>query len=153
MASSADPFEPPEIKPNYLSAESDLEVMLSGVKQGRAIFAAPAMAAYTTGETRPGVPLETVNDMRKYAQENGTTVYHPVGTCKMGSDELAVVDDELRVRGIDGLRVADASIMPTLIGGNTHAPAVMIAEKCADFVLATGRDRSAEPVGAQAVAG
>ncbi len=134
MASSADPFEPPEIKPNYLSAESDLEVMLSGVKQGRAIFAAPAMAAYTTGETRPGVPLETVNDMRKYAQENGTTVYHPVGTCKMGEDPMAVVDSRLRLRGISGLRVIDASVMPVVTTGNTNAPTIMIAEKGADMI-------------------
>ena len=136
MASSADPFEPPEIKPNYLSAESDLEVMLSGVKQGRAIFAAPAMAAYTTGETRPGVPLETVNDMRKYAQENGTTVYHPVGTCRMGTDKAAVLDGGLKVRGATGLRVVDASVMPTLVGGNTNAPTIMIAEKASDMILA-----------------
>jgi choline dehydrogenase len=109
--------------------------MLSGVKQARSIFAAPAIAKYSTGETRPGVPLETIDDMRTYAQANGTTIYHPVGTCKMGEDPQAVVDSRLRVHGLTGLRVIDASVMPVVTTGNTNAPTIMIAEKGADMIL------------------
>ncbi|MBL4721224.1 MAG: GMC family oxidoreductase N-terminal domain-containing protein [Alphaproteobacteria bacterium] len=134
MAASPDPLQAPTITPNYLSAESDLEVMLSGVKQARSIFAAPTLAPYTAGETRPNSPIETIDDMRKYAQETGTTVYHPVGTCKMGEDPEAVVDSRLRVHGIKGLRVIDASVMPVVTTGNTNAPTIMIAEKGADMI-------------------
>jgi choline dehydrogenase len=134
MAASPDPAEAPRIQPNYLSAESDLQVLLSGVKQGRAIFDAPAIAAFTEGETRPGVPIETIDDMRAYAQENGTTIYHPVGTCKMGEDPMAVVDSRLKVHGLDGLRVIDASVMPVVTTGNTNAPTIMTAEKGADMI-------------------
>ena len=134
MAASPDPAEAPRIQPNYLSAESDLQVLLSGLKQGRAIFDAPAIAAFTEGETRPGVPIETIDDMRAYAQENGTTIYHPVGTCKMGEDPMAVVDSRLKVHGLDGLRVIDASVMPVVTTGNTNAPTIMTAEKGADMI-------------------
>ena len=134
MASSPDPLEPPAIRPNYLSAESDLHVMLSGIKQTRKIFAAPAIAKYSAGEVRPGTPIETVEDTRKFAQEQGTTIYHPVGTCKMGEDPMAVVDPRLRVRGVTGLRVIDASVMPTVTTGNTNAPTIMIAEKGAAMI-------------------
>jgi choline dehydrogenase len=135
MSTGPDPLTPPAIRPNYLSAQSDLEVMLSGVKQARSIFAAPAIAKFSTGETRPGVPLETVDDMRTYAQANGTTIYHPVGTCKMGEDPQAVVDSRLRVHGLTGLRVIDASVMPVVTTGNTNAPTIMIAEKGAAMIL------------------
>jgi len=139
MAVSANPFEPPAIRPNYLSAENDLHVMLSGIRQTRKIFAAPAIAPYSAGETRPGTPIETIEDVRKFAQASGTTIYHPVGTCKMGEDPMAVVDSRLRVRGVAGLRVVDASVMPTVTTGNTNAPTIMIAEKAADMIRADNR--------------
>jgi len=134
MATSADPFEAPRIQPNYLSVETDLQVMLAGVQQARAIFSAPAIAAYSAGETRPGTPMETIDHIRTYARDFGTTVYHPVGTCKMGQDPMAVVDPRLKVHGIDGLRVIDASVMPVVTTGNTNAPTIMIAEKAADMI-------------------
>ena len=136
MAASPDPFEPPAIRPNYLSAENDLHVMLAGIKQTRRIFAAPAIAAYSEGEVRPGTPIETLDDAREFTQANGTTIYHPVGTCKMGEDPMAVVDPRLRVHGVSGLRVVDASVMPTVTTGNTNAPTIMIAEKAADMIRA-----------------
>lgn len=150
---SADPLADPAIQPRFLSEPDDLKVLVAGTRRARELLGGAPLARFRRGEMFPGPAAQSDAELADFVRSRATVVYHPVGTCKMGSDELAVVDDELRVRGIDGLRVADASIMPTLIGGNTHAPAVMIAEKCADFVLATGRDRSAEPVGAQAVAG
>ncbi|MFT6582421.1 MAG: choline dehydrogenase [Alphaproteobacteria bacterium] len=134
MASSPDPLQAPTIIPNYMSVDSDLEVMLSGIKQARKIFDAPALAPYTAGETRPNTPIETIEDVRKFAQQTGTTVYHPVGTCKMGEDPKAVVDSRLRVHGLSGLRVVDASVMPVVTTGNTNAPTIMIAEKAADMI-------------------
>lgn len=98
------------------------------------MFEAPAIAAYSEGEIRPGTPIETIEDIQKYAQESGTTIYHPVGTCKMGEDLAAVVDPRLKVHGIDGLRVIDASVMPVVTTGNTNAPTIMIAEKGADMI-------------------
>jgi choline dehydrogenase-like flavoprotein len=139
MIKSPDPFEHPAIRPNYLSAESDLHVMAAGIRQTRKIFAAPALAAYSEGETRPGIPLEAIEDVRKFAEANGTTIYHPVGTCKMGEDPMAVVDSRLRLRGIQGLRVIDASVMPVVTTGNTNAPTIMIAEKGADMIKADAR--------------
>jgi choline dehydrogenase len=134
MAESPDPLASPVIRPNYLSVESDVQVMLSGVKQVRKIMAAPAMAAVSAAETQPASPIETVQEMRKVAQAIGTTIYHPVGTCKMGEDPMAVTDPRLRVRGVQGLRVIDASIMPILTTGNTNAPSIMIGEKGAAMV-------------------
>lgn len=134
MSTGPEPLIPPVIQPNYLSAESDVEVMLSGVKQAQRIFAASAIEKFSAGETRPGTPIENVDDMRKYAQGSGTTIYHPVGTCKMGEDPLAVVDSRLRVHGLTGLRVIDASVMPIVTTGNTNAPTIMIAEKGADMI-------------------
>ena len=95
---------------------------------------APALAAFSEGETRPGIPLDTIEDVRKFAQANGTTIYHPVGTCKMGEDPMAVVDSRLRVHGLEALRVVDASVMPTVTTGNTNAPTIMIAEKASEMI-------------------
>lgn len=134
MAESPDPMQAPVIRPNYLSAESDLQVMLAGVQQTQKIFAAPALADVTAGEFHPGAPMETVAQMRAFAQAHGTTIFHPVGTCKMGEDPMAVTDPRLRVRGVDGLRVIDASVMPALTTGNTNAPTIMIGEKGAAMV-------------------
>ena len=102
----------------------------------RRIAAAPALSAEVEAEWRPGSSLCTDDDILRYVRETGSSIFHPVGTCKMGSDQDAVVDDELRVRGISGMRVVDCSIMPTLVSGNTNAAAIMIGEKGADLVLA-----------------
>ena len=134
LAESPDPFVYPVIRPNYLSAEDDTRVLLAGIQHTRRILAAQAMAEYSVGETVPNVPVETAEDARRLAQETGTTLYHPVGTCKMGDDPMAVVDARLKVHGIAGLRVIDASIMPVLTTGNTNAPTIMIAEKGAEMI-------------------
>jgi choline dehydrogenase len=134
MAQSADPFAPPAIVPNYLSAEADLHVMRAGIAHARRIFAAPAIAAHSAGETDPTTTMDTIDEVRAFAQAAGSTIYHPVGTCKMGIDPMAVVDPRLRVHGITGLRVIDASVMPTVTTGNTNAPTIMIAEKGAAMI-------------------
>ena len=113
----------------------DNQNMIAAVRKVRAIFQAPALNKYRGKEFRPGVEIQSDEDILDYIRNEAESVYHPVGTCKMGDDELAVVDDRLRVHGIDGLRVADASIMPRIVSGNTNAPAIMIAEKCADMLL------------------
>ena len=150
---SADPLADPAIRPRFLSEPDDLKVLVAGTRRARELLGGAPLARFRREEMFPGPAAQTDDELAAFVRSRATVVYHPVGTCKMGSDESAVVDDELRVRGIEGLRVADASIMPTLIGGNTHAPAVMIGEKCADFVLAAAQDRSSEPVAAEAVAG
>ena len=134
---SADPFADPAIRPRFLSEPDDLKVLVAATRLSRELLGGPSLARYRSAELFPGPGAQSDAQLAQFVRSRATVVYHPVGTCKMGHDDLAVVDDELRVRGIDGLRVADASIMPTLIGGNTHAPAVMIAEKCADLVLAS----------------
>ncbi|WP_339857598.1 GMC family oxidoreductase N-terminal domain-containing protein [uncultured Nisaea sp.] len=136
MAASPDPSEPPRIKPNYLSDRDDLRVMLSGMEHVRRIFAAPSLARHSASELWPGSAAADEAALAQFARERGTTLYHPVGTCKMGIDPMAVVDPELRVRGVEGLRVADASVMPYLTTGNTNVPTIMIAEKAADLIRA-----------------
>ncbi len=133
---SADPTEPPAIAPNYLATADDQQVAVDGLKQTRRIMAAPALARFEPEELKPGREAATDADLLTAAGDLGTTIFHPVGTCRMGQDPLAVVDDRLRVRGVGGLRVIDASVMPTITSGNTNAPTVMIAEKGAEFVLA-----------------
>jgi choline dehydrogenase len=103
----------------------------------RRIMTAPAMAGIATDEIAPGVNINTDDELLDWVRNNAETTYHPVGTCKMGADPMAVVDDQLRVRGLAGLRVADASIMPTLTSGNTNAPSIMIGEKAARMMLAS----------------
>lgn len=134
MADSADPLAAPKIQPNYLSAEGDAYVMLAGLKHTQRIFAAPAIAKHSVAETQPGKPIESVDDVIEFAKANGASIYHPVGTCKMGEDPMAVVDPRLRVHGVEGLRVVDASVMPTVTTGNTNAPTIMIGEKGAAMV-------------------
>ena len=131
---SPDPFAPPAIQPNYFSAEADLQVLLDGLKLGRRLAQAQAFAPYRGAEVRPGPDVQTDDDLRAFIRQSAQTLYHPVGTCKMGSDPQSVVDAQLRVHGLDGLRVVDASIMPTVVGGNTNAPTIMIAEKAADMI-------------------
>ena len=134
MARSADPFEKPAIRPNYLSAHSDQRVLLSGIRKTRAILAQPPIAQHSAFEVIPGPEVEAEDAMLDYMRRFGTTIYHPIGTCRMGEDPGAVVDSRLRVRGIAGLRVIDASVMPTLTTGNTNAPTIMIGEKGAAMI-------------------
>jgi choline dehydrogenase-like flavoprotein len=132
---STDPLQAPAMQPNYLSTEGDRRCALAGMKLARALAATKSLRGYVESEYRPGEAAKTDDDLLEFARNHGATIFHPSGTCKMGNDPLAVVDDELRVRGVAGLRVVDCSIMPTLTSGNTHAPAVMIAEKAADLIL------------------
>ncbi|HKT30920.1 MAG TPA: choline dehydrogenase [Gammaproteobacteria bacterium] len=130
---SADPEAAPAIDPGYLSDARDLDVLVRGFKLVRRILDAPAFAAYRRHELFTA-QVRSDEDIRAVVRARAETIYHPVGSCRMGTDQSAVVDAELRVRGIEGLRVADASVMPTLIGGNTQAPTMMIAEKAADLL-------------------
>jgi choline dehydrogenase len=134
MARSADPLEKPVITPNYLSAPGDEQVMLAGIRFTRNIFAAPAIAQYSVAETLPGPEIVSDEALVEHTRQYGTTIFHPVGTCKMGEDPRAVVDSRLRVHSIGGLRVIDASVMPTLTTGNTNAPTIMIGEKGAAMI-------------------
>jgi choline dehydrogenase len=127
----------PEIKLNYLSTPEDRKVAVDGMRFTRRIMASRALQKYEPEEFRPGVSVSTEKDLEKAAGELGTTIFHPVGTCKMGSDPLAVVDDRLRVLGVDRLRVIDASVMPRITSGNTNAPTYLIAEKGARMILET----------------
>lgn len=132
---SADPYDPPLIDPNYLAEESDMHVIVEGVKLARKIIASPAFDPYRGDEYLPGVHVTSDNDIRDYIRNYVDNIFHPTGTCKMGNDPLAVVNDRLQVHGIQGLRVADASIMPFIVNANTNAPCIMIGEKCAAMIL------------------
>lgn len=131
---SANPFDYPKIDANYLATEEDKRALREGVKIARKILAAQPFDEYRGPEFMPGPNVQSDAEIDKYIAECSETLYHPIGTCRMGADEKSVVDSELKVRGISGLRVIDASVMPTLIGGNTNAPTIMIAEKAADMI-------------------
>ncbi|MBT6272544.1 MAG: choline dehydrogenase [Chromatiales bacterium] len=133
---SADPFAPPTIQPNFLHAQEDRQTLLRGMRIARDVAAAGPLGEHVVREVTPGPHLNSDKELLDYAAQTGATVYHPVGTCKMGSDPMAVVDHELKVHGLEGLRVIDASIMPQVTSGNTNAPAIMIAEKGADLIKA-----------------
>jgi choline dehydrogenase len=131
---SAAPDSHPKISPCYLTTDEDVRIAIAGLRFTRRIMAAKALARFEPEEWMPGASLETDVDLKRAAGDLGTTIFHPVGTCRMGLDALAVVDDRLRVRGVAGLRVIDASVMPRITSGNTNAPTVMIAEQGADFI-------------------
>jgi len=131
---SPDPYAAPSIRPNYLSAERDKQVAADAVRVTRNIVAQPALQKFNPVEFKPGPELDTKEELVKASGDISTTIFHPIGTCKMGHDAMAVVDGRLRVHGIAGLRVADASIMPTITSGNTNSPTIMIAEKAADMI-------------------
>lgn len=131
-----DAADPPRIHANYLSAEEDVHTLIAALKMIRKIAAQPGLAQYIVRETRPGPEAATDDELLDHIRRTGQTSYHPIGTCRMGTDKLAVVDPELRVHGIQGLRVCDASIMPTMVASNTNAPSIMIGEKASDLVLA-----------------
>jgi choline dehydrogenase len=138
---SADARAQPAIRPNYLATPEDRRVAADAIRLTRRICAAPAMARFAPEEFRPGAEIDGDEALARAAGDIGTTIFHPVGTCKMGSDATAVVDDRLRVHGIGGLRVVDAAVMPTITSGNTNAPVIMIAEKAADMIRADRRAR------------
>ena len=132
---SADPEEHPAIRFNFFDDRNDLETTIAGFKFLRRVIASPEMAAFAGDEFSPGPEVDTDDAIEAYLRANAETGYHPIGTCRMGPGEDAVVDDQLRVHGMEGLRVADASIFPTMPSGNTNAPAIMVGEKCADLIM------------------
>jgi choline dehydrogenase len=136
---TADPLEPPAMQPNYLSTARDRQTLVAGIRLARRLAATRALAPYVKREYRPGPAATTDDDLLEFARSTGGTIFHPSGTCKMGNparDPMAVVDARLRVHGVEGLRVVDCSVMPTLTSGNTNVPVVMIAEKASDMILA-----------------
>jgi len=136
---SADPRAAPAIQPRYLSAAKDRDVLVAGLRALRQIIAAPALAPFIAAEHDPGPACQSDDDLLEFARRKGSTVYHPTSTCRMGDDATAVVDAQLRVRGMENLRIVDASVMPALVSGNTNAATIMIAEKGADMILADAR--------------
>jgi choline dehydrogenase-like flavoprotein len=128
------PFDAPKIRPNFLDNQLDQDTLVAGLHLCRSIGETKAMKQHISHEMNPGTNIKTDEEMLQFARDTGATTYHPMGTCKMGSDPMAVVDDRLRVHGIENLRVADASIMPTMPSGNINAPVIMIAEKAADMI-------------------
>ena len=133
---SPDPFTAPEIQPNYLTAQKDRDILIGGMKIARDIVKRGPFQAFIAEEHEPGLECASDDDWLDYLQRRGRTSYHPSSTCRMGSNPDDVVDERLRVHGFEGLRVADASIMPALVSGNTNAPTIMIGEKAADMILA-----------------
>ena len=131
---SANPADPPRIQANYLTSENDIKVLIEGLKRCRQIGQASALAPYRGAEFLPGEEVKSDEELTEFLRSRSETLYHPVGTCKMGSDPLAVVDSQLCVMGIEGLRVADASVMPSIISGHTNAPSIMIGERASDFI-------------------
>ncbi|MDY6899329.1 MAG: choline dehydrogenase [Cyanobacteriota bacterium] len=131
---SNNPFEPPAIQPNYLENHKDLATLLTGVKISRQILQQPAFNEFRGEEILPGSQIQSNKDISNFIRDTAESLYHPVGTCKMGNDPMSVVNSKLQVHGIERLRVVDASIMPNIIGGNTNAPTIMIAEKAADMI-------------------
>ncbi|MCC6198418.1 MAG: GMC family oxidoreductase N-terminal domain-containing protein, partial [Burkholderiales bacterium] len=136
---SADPLAAPSMQPHYLSTDDDRACAVASLRFARRLAATRALSPYIAGEYRPGADVQSDSDLLGFARAHGATIFHPSGTCRMGNDALAVVDDRLRVRGVPSLRVVDCSIMPTLVSGNTNAPVVMIAEKASDMIAEDAR--------------
>lgn len=134
---SSDPMAAPLIDPNYFADPADKQLLIDGLRLVREIVKKDPVAGMVEQELQPTTRYQTDEELEEQVRLRATTVYHPVGTCKMGVDELAVTDPQLRVRGVEGLRVADASIMPTITGGNTNAPSIMIGERAAGWILGT----------------
>ena len=132
---SADPYQPPTIQANYLDSNEDVCAMIAGVRRVRSIFHSSPLKDHIIEEAAPGSSVNADDQIVQFIRENAESMYHPVGTCKMGNDPMSVVDDQLKVRGITGLRIVDASIMPSIPSGNTNAPTIMVAEKGADLLL------------------
>src|SRR5882724_458465 len=145
---SADPAQAPAIQPRYMSAQTDRDVMVQGMQLLRRVMRQPALARYIVEELGPGPKVASDAELLEFARQKGTTVFHPTSTCRMGADVTAVVDERLRVRGFEGLRVADASIMPTVVSGNTNAACVMIGEKASDMILADASAKAPAAVAA-----
>lgn len=135
MIENADPFVAPLIRPNYLSASRDEDLLVEAMLAMRELSDMPALKPFVASEHLPGPECRTEDEMRDFVRNRGGTSYHPVGTCRMGADDNAVVDARLKVRGVEGLRVVDASIMPRIVSGNTNAPTIMIGEKASDLIL------------------
>ncbi len=132
---SSDPADPPAIHPGYLASKSDRDAMIAGIRIVREVIRQPAFDGYRGRELQPGPDILSEEEMTRWLRDSAMTTFHPVGTCRMGTDRLAVVDDRLRVHGLGCLRIADASVMPIITSGNTHAPAVMIGEQLASFII------------------
>ena len=144
-ARSPDPAAAPAIQPNYLAEEADRRAAVDGLRWARRLLASAALAPYRGSETVPGPDLQTDDALLAYARARGSTVYHAISTCRMGPDRNAVVGADLRVNGIDGLRVVDASVMPAMVSANTNAATLMIAEKASDMILGARRNRPTPP--------
>src|SRR5262249_39119623 len=138
---SKDPFAAPAMQPNYLSTPLDRATLIAGIRLARRLAATRALAPFVEDEYRPGVGVRTDDALLEFAKDTAGTIFHPSGTCKMGrrDDPLAVVDAELNVHGLEGLRVVDCGVMPTLVSGNTNAPVIMIAERASDLILGRAR--------------
>ncbi len=150
-AKSADPMVPPGIQPNYLAEETDQRAAIDGLRWSRRLLDSAALAPYRGAETTPGPAVQTDAELLAYARARGSTVYHGISTCRMGVDPGAVVGPDLRLHGMDGLRVVDASVMPAMISANTNAATLMIAEKAADLILASRRAATTPSFPARAV--
>jgi choline dehydrogenase len=139
---AADPATPPAIRYNYLATENDRRVMIEGLKIARRIAAAAPLSGYIVQEEFPGPAVKSDEDLLEVLRASGESVFHPTSTCRMGTDERSVVDSQLRVRGVQGLRVVDASVMPAVVSGNTNASVIAVAEKAADLIHSDARRSS-----------
>ena len=143
LAKSSRPADMPAINPGYLTEETDRRAVIGGLRFARRIFNAPALQPFVGAEKLPGAQAQSDDELLEYAKRNGNTVYHATCTCMMGQHPMSVVDDQLRVHGIEGLRVIDASVMPSVTSTNTNAPTIMIAEKGAAMIRAEARQAMA----------
>ena len=142
---SVEPLAGPSIRPNFLASQADRQTLVDGMKIARRIAGQPALAHYIDFEMSPGKAVQSDDQWLDFARGNGQTIYHPIGTCRMGSDADAVVDPRLRFNGLTGLRVVDASVMPAMVSGNTQAAVMMVAERGADMILQDAHRNEAHP--------